>query len=116
VITFDTDVHHKFIDRTSSSRFTITKRGSYLISFSGVTTGVINERIEVWLRENGTDVIAVTFIEHLNPGDYFEFWTWGSNTSNKWDYTAAAAANPGVTPARPACPSIIITCNYVSAD
>lgn len=25
-------------------------------------------------------------------------------------------ANPGVTPARPACPSIIMTCNYVGKD
>jgi hypothetical protein len=39
VITFDTDVHHHSITRTSSSRFTITKTGSYLITFSGVTQG-----------------------------------------------------------------------------
>lgn len=134
VITFDTDVHHKDITRTSSSRFTITKKGSYLICFSGVTLcGTAGKRIEVWLRVNGADlagsntvytfksanantVIAVSFLEHFDIGDYFEFWTWGDDTGAKWDYTAAQAANPGVTPARPACPSIIITANYVSAD
>lgn len=133
VITFDTDVHHHEITRTSSSRFTIQYRGSYLITFSGVTMGVINEYIAVWLKINGvnladsntiyqykgnnaTTVIAVSFIHHFEVGDYFEFWTWGSNVGNKWDATAAVAANPGVTPARPACPSIIITTNFISLD
>lgn len=134
VITFDTDVHHKDITRTSSSRFTIVKRGSYLITFSGVALcSTAGKRIEVWLRINGADVagsntiytfksanantvIAVSFLEHFGPDDYFEFWTWGDDTGAKWDATAAQAANPGVTPARPACPSIIMTCNYVSED
>lgn len=134
VITFDTDIHHQGITRTSSSRFTITKRGSYLIAFSGVALcGTAGKRIEVWLRVNGSDVaasntvytfksanantvIAVTFLEHFNPGDYFEFWTWGDDGGAKWDATAAQVADPGVTPARPACPSIIMTCNYVSED
>jgi hypothetical protein len=133
VITFDTDVHHDNISRTSASRFTITVPGSYLIAFSGVTIGVINTYMAMWLKVNGanvansntlyqyksnnaTTVVAVTFIEHFVAGDYFEFWTWGSNTGNKWDYTAAVAANPGVTPARPTCPSIIVTANYLAHD
>lgn len=134
VITFDTDVHHHMITRTSASRFTITKRGSYLITFSGVTLcSTAGKRIEVWMRINGSDltdsntvytfksanantVIAVSFINHFDINDYFEFWTWGDDTGAKWDYTAAQAANPGVTPARPACPSIIITCNYIGTD
>ena len=128
IITFDTDVHHNGITRTSSSRFTTTKAGSYMIAFSGITTGAINETIDVWLRVNGTDVdnsntkytfkstggnavVAVTFIEHFVVGDYFEFWTAGSNTANKWDYTAA-----GTSPTRPATPSIIITANYLGYD
>jgi hypothetical protein len=133
VITFDTDVHHNGITRTSSSRFTITQAASYLITFSGVTIGVINTQIAVWLKVNGTNVansntiyqyksnnattvIAVSFIEHFAVSDYFEFWTWGSNIGNKWDATAAVADNPGVTPGRPACPSIIMTCNYIGKD
>lgn len=133
VITFNTDVHHSGITRTSSSRFTITKEASYLITFSGVTMGAINEYIAVWLKINGnnvvnsntlyqykannaTAIVAVSFIDHFAVGDYFEFWTWGTSVNSKWDATAAVAANPGVTPARPACPSIIITANMVGKD
>jgi hypothetical protein len=126
VITFDTNVHASDITRTSTSRFTIIDAGVYLISFSGVTSGVINEAIEVWLRVDGVDVadsntrytfksnganavIAVTFIQEFTAGQYFEFWTWGSATSSKWEYTAA-----GTSPTRPATPSIIMTCNWLS--
>ncbi len=129
VITFDTDVHHQEITRTSNSRFTITKAGSYLITFSGVALcGTAGKRIEVWLKKNtayvdnsntvytfkaanANTVIACSYIEHFAVGDYFEFWTWGDDTGAKWDATAAA-----VGPVRPACPSVIITCNYLSAD
>ena len=128
VITFDTDVHHHGITRTSSSRFTITKAGSYLIAFSGVAVGATSKEIDMWLRVNDDDVagsntiyffkttgvggiVAVTFIQHFNVGDYFEFWTWGDSTACKWDAIAA-----GVSPTRPACPSIIITANFVSGD
>lgn len=128
VITFDTDVHHENITRTSSSRFTITRAGSYLITFSGITTGTATKRIEFWLRVNGNDVansntsyvykgtaqgavISCSYIQHFAVNDYFEFWTWGDDTSCKWDATAA-----GSSPTRPAIPSIIMTCNYVSGD
>jgi hypothetical protein len=129
VITFDTDVHHLGISRTSSSRFTILKHASYLITFSGVAVSSSAGKVmNVWLRVNGTDVsasntiytfksvgatavIAVSFIQHFNATDYFEFWCWGDDTNVKWDATAAAGS-----PTRPACPSIIMTCNYVSSD
>jgi hypothetical protein len=127
VITFDTDVYHSGITRTSASRFTIPTAGTYLICFNGITscptTGKI---IEVWLRVNGVDVaasntiytykgtnttaiVAVSFLQTFTANQYFEFWTWGDDTGCKWDATAA-----GVTPTRPACPSIIITCNRIS--
>ena len=128
VITFNTDSHHQDITRTSSSRFTITRAGSYLITFSGIAKGATGKLIEVWLRLNGNDVansntiytfkgsalltvIAVNFLHHFAANDYFEFWTWGDDTSSTWEATAA-----GTTPTRPACPSIIITCNFVSGD
>lgn len=128
VITFDTDVHHHGITRTSASRFTITVAGSYLIAFSGVATGATGKKIEVWLRVNGDDVansntdytfkttgattvISVTFIQHFAANDYFEFWTWGDSTNCQWEATAA-----GESPTRPAVPSIIITCNFCGKD
>lgn len=126
VITFDTDVYHSGITRTSSSRFTVATAGTYLICFSGICVGTINKLIEVWLRINGVDVaasntiyqfkstgnvaiVAVSFIQTFTAGQYFEFWTWGDDLSCKWDATAA-----GVGPVRPSCPSIIITCNRIS--
>lgn len=135
VITFDTDVDSHGIVRTSSSRFTIATPGTYLITFSGVAEGKLNEYIAVWLKTSTgggaatnladsntlyrfkandmSTVIAVSFLVHFIAGDYFEFWTWGSATTSFWNYTAAVVANPGVTPARPACPSIIFTANRV---
>ena len=128
IINFNTDVHHNGITRTDANTFTIAKAGSYLITFSGVTQGVINEYMHVWLKKNSayldnsntiyqyksnnaTAIVAVSFIEHFAVGDTFEFWTWGSSTGDKWDATAA-----GTNPTRPACPSIIITTNYVGLD
>jgi len=127
VITFNTDAISSGITRTTSSRFTVPTAGTYLISFSGICTGVINKQIEVWLRVSGTDVdnsntiypfkstgisaiVSVTFLQEFTANQYFEFWTSGSDTGNKWDATAA-----GVTPTRPACPSIIMTCHRVGA-
>jgi hypothetical protein len=128
LITFNTDNHHYGITKTSTSRFTIVTAGSYLICFSGIAIGVGGKIIEVWLKKNtayldnsntryqfkadsAPTVIAVSFIELFAVGDYFEFWTWGNDTGNKWDYTAA-----GTSPTRPASPSIIMTCNYVGMD
>jgi hypothetical protein len=126
VITFDTDVLHVGITRTSSSRFTIVTAGAYLISFSGVaTSALVSKILGFWLRIDGTDlansltnytfkseggyaVIACTFIQEFTAGQYFEFWCWGNDTGCKWDYTASAGS-----PTRPACPSIIITCNKI---
>ena len=133
VITFDTDVHHAGITRTSASRFTILKESSYLLSFSAVCVGASGRYIALWMKKNGTNVPAsstyyqfkstgnraimtVTFIYHFEVNDYFEFWMWGDSLSNTLDAIAAVALNEGVTPAIPACPSIIMTCNYVGKD
>lgn len=134
VITFDTDVHHHNITRTSSSRFTLVKRGSYLITFSAVVlSSIAGKKMAVWLKVNGTNVadsatyymfksanantvVTVTFIQHFEANDYFELWWWGDDAGVKLDYTAALAAVGGVNPAVPACPSIIMTANFLSND
>lgn len=136
VITFDTDVHHAGITRTSSSRFTIPKEGSYLITFSAIAIcadAVPGKKINIWLKINGTNVansntlytfksqnmntvITVTYIVHFAANDYFELWMYGNDTDIKLDATAAVADSEGVTPAIPACPSIIMTCNYSGKD
>ena len=137
-ITFDTDIDNSGFTRTSSSRFTCATTGDYLIAFSGVAVGAQNEYISVWLRKgtgagastvadnipnsntlyqfktNGmSSVIAVTFILDIVAGEWIEWLTWGSAVTSTWNHTAAVVDNPGVTPGRPACPSIIFTCNRV---
>lgn len=134
VITFDSDDHHFEINRTSSSRFTITKAGSYLVTFSAVVlSAVAGKKFVIWMKVNGDNVpssstyytfkssgantvVTVTFIYYFVVNDYFEFWMYGNDTGIKLDYTAAVADSEGVTPAIPACPSIIMTCNYVAKD
>jgi len=131
VVTFDTDVHSLDITRTSSSRFTIQYKGSYLIAISAVcdTDAGQSKDIELWLRVNGSDVansntilhltatnetiLAVTFIQHFDVNDYFEFWMTGEANDVRILATAAVAT-PGEE--RPACPSIIMTCTYAGID
>ena len=129
LVTFNTDVYKQHITRTSSSRFTIEFGGSYLIAISAIADLAIgtNKHIEIWLRVNGVDVVgsntrvqiagsietvvAVTFIQDLSAGDYFEFWTWGDSAACQWLATAKAS-----TPTRPGVPSIIMTCNQIAKD
>lgn len=133
-ITFDTDVHHSGITRTSSSVFTITKTASYLITFSAICqSDVAGKRIGIWLKKdstnivnsntyytfkvaNSTAVVTVTYIYHFTAGETFSLWMWGDSTGIKLDATAAVAFSEGVLPAVPACPSIIMTANYIGVD
>jgi hypothetical protein len=133
IITFNTDVHHAGWTRTSSSRFTCTKKGSYHLDFSACTVGASGKIIVIWPKINGTNVsnsstyytfkstgnnaiMTVAYLEHFDVGDYFELWMWGDSTTNKLYAISAVADNPGVTPAIPACPSIILTINYSGVD
>lgn len=137
IITFDTDVHHSLITRTSSSRFTITKAGSYLITISAMVicsdASPVGKQIAIWMKKGGVNVdnsstyysfkgqnsntiITVNFLYHFDASDYFEFWMYGNDTDIRLDAIAAVADSAGVTPAIPACPSIIMTCNYIGKD
>jgi hypothetical protein len=128
VLTFSTDTYHSAITRTSQSRFTITKAGTYLITFSGLAdcTAEDNKHIEIWMRVNGSDIaasntrvqiptvniemtVAVNFLQTFAADDYFELWTSGDSTAVRWVATAA-----GTNPTRPASPSIILTANWIS--
>jgi hypothetical protein len=125
LITFDTDVHADGITRTSSSRFTINKIGSYEITISAIgDTTVAAKHLEIWLKVNGSAVansntrihmganvettLAVSFLREFAVDDYFEFAMWGDNTGVRILATAA-----GTTPTRPAVPSIIMTAKYI---
>jgi hypothetical protein len=128
VLTFNTSIYASGITKTSSSRFTVTISGAYLIIFNGIAdlTGGANKHIEVWIRVDGIDVpasntrieipsanvemtVAVSFIYFFRENQYFELWTAGDSTSCRWLATAAGSTAGGV-----ACPSIIMTCNKIS--
>jgi hypothetical protein len=129
VITFNTDDYHEGITRTSSSRFTISTAGAYLITFSAVVAcadAVAGKILNIWMRVDGVDVansntyytfkgissntvLTVTFIYKFTAGQYFELWMWGDDTDVSLNATPAAGS-----PTRPACPSIILTCNRIS--
>ena len=133
VITFNTDVHHNLWTRTSSSRFTCTHESSYHIDISACMVGASGKQIVIWLKKNGTNVantatyytfkstgnnavVTVAFLQHFAVNDYFELWMWGDSTTNKLYTIGAVAENAGVTPAIPACPSIILTVNLAGKD
>lgn len=131
VLTFaDTDLlSSSGLTRTSTSRTTVTKEGTYEIVFSGIVSLAAtppNKHIEVWLRVDGVDVprsntrveitnvntemtVAVALQYKFNAGQYFEIWTWGDDTDCRWLATAAA-----VGPVRPATPSVIMTVKMIS--
>jgi len=134
IVSFDTDVHYSGWTRTSATRFTCTKASSYHMDISAMArSGVAGKKLAIWLKVNGdnvansatyytfksanaTTVITVAFLQHFDVGDYFEVWMWGDDTGIKLDSIAAVADDPGVTPAIPACPSIILTVNLAGQD
>ena len=57
--------------------------------------------------------ITIKGVENVTEAEVME---WGDSTTNKLYTIPAVVANPGVTPAIPACPSIILTVGYTGKD
>ena len=119
----------------SGSRITFPATGWYNIQFSTVfgTSASSGVDVEVWFAENGSpladsntiftlanqaDTIASwNFYYHCtNTSDYVEIMWWHESTNQDIviKHTAASPAVPGVSPYRPAIPSIILTVNQVA--
>ena len=113
---------------SGSSRISIVKTGTYLITFSAVgksnSPGVT---LDIWLKVNGVNVprsdtlsrfvgsaneriITVTFIYPFNAGDYFEL---AMHSDNNGTQIIATGSTTGPPPT-PACPSIILTINKIA--
>lgn len=139
IITFNTsvDVGNGIVLGTgtgsvANSRFTFLTTGNYLVAFSAIcnsTSG--NHNINIWLRSatagntpadiansntlqamsgsvNG--VMTVTFIyQTATQNEILELWMSGDSTNSQIQAIAA-----GVSPTRPATPSIILTVNKIS--
>lgn len=128
------------ISIVSSSRITFAHPGLYLLSYSVQFKSTSNdlEYIDIWLRQNGTDVagsntrfavparksvsdpsylVAVTSImdEVAATNDYAQIMFRVSNTAVTVEHLPAVSASPGVTPAIPATPSVIVGVQFISS-
>jgi hypothetical protein len=136
IIAFENEVDNEGLthsNATNNSRIYVPTSGSYEICISGIadTTAGSAKYMEIWLRVDGTNVsnsntrieltgttettVAVSFIYDLNAGQYVELASWGTDNTCRWLFTEAVAAEGGVTPARPACPSMIMTVKKISS-
>ena len=139
-ITYDTSDFPDGISLSNSSRINVQHDGIYLFTFSIQFQNDTNstETVDVWFRKNGTDVpnsnsqfsmrarksagvpaslIAVTpFMIDLSAGDYIEIMWRPSVTTVTIQQLPAVAASPGVTPAIPATPSVLLSAQFVSAQ
>lgn len=140
-VTLNTNEFPDGISIVSNSRITFAKKGIYNIAYSIQFKNTNNsaEDIDIWLRRNGTDVansnsrfgiparkssgnpshlIAVTpiMVNVTADNQYFEIMWRVSNTGISIEAFAAVTASPGVTPAIPATPSVIVGVTHVSAQ
>lgn len=128
------------ISVSNSSRINVATQGIYLFNFSIQFQNDTNatETVNVWFRKNGTDIpasnsqfslparksagvpsalIATTpFMFNLQANDYIEIMWRPSVTTLSIQALPAVIAVPGVTPAIPATPSVILTAQFVSAQ
>jgi hypothetical protein len=129
------------ISIVSNSRITFAKKGIYNITYSIQLKNTDNSAhdVDIWLRKNGTDIansnsrfsltarkssgdpshlIAVTpiMVDITADNQYIEIMWRVSNTAVSIEHFPAVAANPGVTPAIPATPSVIVGITHISAQ
>jgi len=139
-VTYDVEDYPDGISLSNSSRINVQHEGIYLFTFSIQFQNDTNatETVDVWFRKNGTDVpnsnsqfsmparksagipaslIAVTpFMIDLSAGDYIEIMWRPSVTTVSIQQLPAVAASPGVTPAIPATPSVLLSAQFISAQ
>jgi hypothetical protein len=140
-ITFDVEEYPDGISVVSNSQITFAETGIYNIAYSIQFKNTNNdlETIDVWFRKNGTDIadsntrfaiparkstgdpsylVAVTpiMVDITAANQYVEIMWRVSNTAVTIEHLPAVAASPGVTPAIPATPSVIVGITFISAQ
>ena len=118
----------KGISLVSNSRITLPQVGNYALTFSAIghNSGSSNTRwLNIFLKKNNlivdnsstivtlskqvpTTVVATFDLPATASGDYYELFLAGQATDCEILATPAQAAVPGVSPAMPACPSIVV--------
>jgi hypothetical protein len=123
---------------SNSNRFNVRNAGVYAIQFSVQVKNTTNDsqNIDIWFRKNGSDIagsnsrfgmpprkssgdpshlIAVTtFFLDLAANDYIQLAWHPSDLGVSLEHYAAVTASPGVTPAHPSTPSVIVTVQYIA--
>lgn len=140
-ITYDVSEYPDGISIVSSSQITFAQTGIYNIVYSIQFKNTNNdlETIDIWLRKNGTDIansntrfaiparkstgdpsylVAVTplMVDITAANQYIEIMWRVSDTGVTIEHLPAVAASPGVTPAIPATPSVIVGITFISAQ
>lgn len=140
-ITYDVEDYPDGISVVSNSRITFAQQGIYNIVYSIQFKNTNNdlETIDIWLRQDGTDiansntrfsiparkstgdpsyVVAVTpiMVDIETANQYVEIMWRVSNTAVTIEHLPAVTASPGVTPAIPATPSVIVGVTFISAQ
>lgn len=133
-ITYNTTLDAKGITLANNTKITLPQVGTYCFTFSAIghNSGSANAKtLNIWIRKNGNDlansstivgtskdapttVVATFDVDCTTVGDYYELWMAGQDTGSQILATAAQAAVPGVSPAQPACPSIIVAIWQIS--
>lgn len=123
---------------SNSNRFNVRNAGTYSITFSVQVKNTTNDsqNIDIWLRKNGSDIagtnsrfglpprkssgdpshlIAITpFFLDLAANDYIQIAWHPSDLGVSLEHYAAVTATPGVTPAHPSTPSVIVVISYIA--
>jgi hypothetical protein len=140
-VTYDTTDFPDGITITSGSRITFADTGVYNITYSIQFENDNNttETVDIWLRYKGTDIagtnsrfslpprksvgvpstlIAVTpiMVDVEADGDYIQIMWHPSDLGVTIEHYNAVTASPGVTPAIPATPSVIVGVTFISAQ
>lgn len=139
-LTYDTSDFPDGITLSNSSRLNVASQGVYQFTFSiqFENTNNTTETVDIWFRKNGTDVansnsqfslpprksagvyaylVAVTpYLIDLQANDYIQIMWRPSDVAVTIQQLPAVTASPGVTPAIPATPSVIVVAQFVSAQ
>lgn len=139
-ITYDVSDFPDGVSLSNSSHINVAHEGIYRFDYSISLENTTNDRVDVdiWFRKNGNDIansnsrfsvparkssgnpsylIAVTpYMVDLAANDYIQIMWRTSDIGTTIQALPAVAANPGVTPAIPATPSVLLSVQFVSAQ
>ena len=140
-VTMNADDFPNGISIVNNSEITFAEAGIYLITYSiqfqNANAGV--QHVDIWFRYEGSDIassnsrfglpqrksagvpselIAVTpfMVDVVASGDQVQIMWHPSDLDVSIKQFAAEAASPGVNPAIPATPSVIVTVQHISAQ